>query len=172
MEGSTISIVLGSGVLGAALTTIFNFLSTRKLVIANTEKARAETRKINSEVELMKDTQHQHDKAIDGLEMFKDEILKKLIGFSMSGYIYGHLQKLCLSRRAAKSLIYKRIDETVRAEFQFLIDHGYIRHIDVKSLQSDENLAARLEPTPAGEWYVDLREQLESAAPDAPARPG
>lgn len=96
----------------------------------------------------------------------QQDIINKLVTFSMSGNIYGHLQrvyyaKIAIKNGQARHLGFDKNNPAVRNELSYLRDHGYIHQIDIDNLFHDQNLAEVVNLTPTGEWYVELREKAE-----------
>lgn len=96
----------------------------------------------------------------------QQDIVNKLVTFSMSGNIYGHLQRIYYAKIAMKNgqtrhLGFDKNNPAVKEELCYLRDHGYIHQIDVDNLFHDQNLAEIVNLTPIGEWYVQLREKAE-----------
>jgi hypothetical protein len=98
----------------------------------------------------------------------QQDVVNKLVTFSMSGNIYGHLQRIYYAKIAMKNgqtrhLGFDKNNPAVREEFSYLRDHGYIHQINVDNLFHDQNLAEIVNLTPIGEWYVQLREKAEGS---------
>lgn len=96
----------------------------------------------------------------------QQEVVNMLVTFSMSGNIYGHLQRIYNAKNRTKQgqhalVPFDRNNPAVRSELCYLRDHGFIHQIDVDGLRQDENLAEVVGLTPTGEWYVELREKAE-----------
>lgn len=85
----------------------------------------------------------------------------------MSGFIYGKLQQIYYAQKEQRPLVYAHIGQTVRREMRFLTDSGYIEDLKIDELKDGDDLAAKVRLTPAGEWYVELRERLEGHATPA-----
>ena len=90
----------------------------------------------------------------------QQEIIHKLVAYSMSGFIFGQLQRIFYAQKN-KELYTFDGSIIVKRELQFLFDHGYIEYVNLQELQQGENLTEKVKITPAGELYVQLREELE-----------
>jgi hypothetical protein len=120
-----------------------------------------ESATLAAELESVKDKQEKQETTIQDLEHFKEDILKQLVAFSMAGFIYEHMKNIYFAKREGKPLIYEHIGQTAKRELQFLMDNGYIRHVKLDELRSGDDLAQKIKLTPAGVWYVELREEME-----------
>lgn len=167
MESKEI-IALISALFGGTIVALINYVLTKKRSAAEIDKIKAETKEtllkaeiLEADVRSLRSAQQQQDGAIEELETFKKDMLEKLLAFSMAGFIYGHLQTLYFAKRNQKPMIYDHIGQTVRREIQFLTDNGYIKHVSQDELRAETDLSQRLDLTPAGEWYVELREAME-----------
>lgn len=94
------------------------------------------------------------------IERNQEKVMDMLVTFSMSGFIYGTLQKVYFAQRSDSA---KEYDPNYEKEhLRFLHDHGYINFIDVNSLNKGDNLADKIVLTPAGKEYVHIREEAET----------
>jgi hypothetical protein len=84
----------------------------------------------------------------------------------MSYSIFGHLRKLYQKGRSPDAAEEYLLVEHNRRDFEFLRDHGYIEnkhqaYLRLDTIPTGANLLNEIKLTPAGEFYVELRENLE-----------
>ncbi len=119
-------------------------------------------------VELREKVSDQQVQIVGQREMIdkQKEILRRIVAFSMSFHIYKHLRELYYKSSGGPSEEYLYQDYHER-DFYFLRDHGYIESktpsfLHIKSFQRGQNLLDVVKLTRAGEFYVQLREEVES----------
>ena len=91
----------------------------------------------------------------------QQEIVNRLVIFSMSHLIFQHLQGIYHSSRSGGEYLFQGDLEAFRRDLRYLRDNGYLHHFHVRELHQGQNLAEVLRLTPVAEFYVDLREKLE-----------
>ena len=96
----------------------------------------------------------------------QQDMVNRLVTFSMSGNIDGHLQRIYNAKNRFRKGMPAHVpfdghNPAVRNELCYLRDHGFIHQIDIDRLALDQNLAELINHTPTGEWYVELREKVE-----------
>jgi hypothetical protein len=110
------------------------------------------------------------DKQANQLE-HQNEIIQKIVAFSMSFHIYKHIQELHKkSQMPGEMYLYRRYH---KQDMYFLRDHGYIEKktdgseqdnfLRIGSLVPEQtNLLDVVKLTPAGTLYFELRELFEN----------
>jgi hypothetical protein len=88
----------------------------------------------------------------------QQEIINKLVVFSMSHYIFEHLSQLYRRNRNGGEYLYH--PGAMDHDLQFLIDNGYLQIFNIGELKDRDNLVGRIKLTPVGNFLVELREQL------------
>lgn len=96
----------------------------------------------------------------------QQEIINKLVLYSMSSFIYNHLKSIyyCKNHGGTDTdfeYIYHN-NENMRNEMCYLRDNNFIKRVDNTFLEFDldldgKNLVPIVELTDAGNWYVELR---------------
>jgi len=88
------------------------------------------------------------------------DILDRLIIFSMSGYIFGHLDHILDAKNKGEPYTVQDI-EKVRDELKFLKDHGYIEDFNPGDIAPGRNIADVIRLTDIAEWFVRFRFEAE-----------
>lgn len=89
----------------------------------------------------------------------QQDIINKLVIFSMSFHIYNILKGFC--NNEYPEFIYRSSEH--KDIIQFLRDNGFIEMVYMRQLQELENLVGKIKPTPIGRFYVEQREKFEKA---------
>ncbi len=94
----------------------------------------------------------------------QQDVINRLVLYSMSYYIFQHLSGLLRAQQQPNGEYLFRKNDAFERDLRFLRDHGYLALFNVGELTDGENLARRLELTPAGKLYVQLRQEYEATA--------
>ena len=90
----------------------------------------------------------------------QQKVIDKIVAYSLSGFIYGHLKGIVLAQERNGEYLFHRNDVMPR-ELQYLQDSGFIEYLDLDSLTDDESMVPKVKVTQAGRMFVELRESLE-----------
>lgn len=101
----------------------------------------------------------------------QSEILYQIVAFSMSFHIYAHLKAMYDKSKSGNPYEEYLYEAYNQPDIFFLRDHGYIESkshdfLRVEYLQPKQNLLPKIRLTPAGIFYVELRERLEREKSD------
>jgi hypothetical protein len=100
----------------------------------------------------------------------QSEILFQIVAFSMSFHIYAHLKEIYYKNKSGNIHEEYLYEDYHQRDIYFLRDHGYIESkssdfLRVEHLYARQNLLQVIRLTPAGVFYVELREKLEREKP-------
>jgi hypothetical protein len=87
------------------------------------------------------------------------EIIDKLVIYSMSWYIFKTLQQLYHRGGTGEEYLYRA---NMEPNLRFLRDHGYLEQFILGGMPDGENLIGKVKLTPVGEYFVQLREEMEA----------
>jgi hypothetical protein len=171
MEVGDLVISLLSGLLGGSViaAVVSHYLKKRETGVF-LDKMKAETDKTRAETELIKrnlqnvqsnvsETAHIVQKQQSQLKDQRD-IIDKLVLFSMSGFIFGHLEHILNAQITGQPYTVDHIDK-VQDELRFLKDHGYIWDFDPSDIRPGRNIAEVIRLTDIAQWFVQLRLETE-----------
>jgi hypothetical protein len=91
----------------------------------------------------------------------QQQVINQLVLYSMSHLIFQHLAGIYHANKTGGEYLFQGNLEAFSRDLRFLRDHGYFHHFGVGELRDKQNLASSLRLTPAGNFYVELREELE-----------
>lgn len=91
----------------------------------------------------------------------QQRVINELVLYSMSFLIFQHLSGIYHGAKRGESYLFQGDLEAFRRDLRFLRDHGYFHHFHVNEVHDKQDLAATLKLTPAGVFYVELREAFE-----------
>jgi hypothetical protein len=77
----------------------------------------------------------------------------------MASYIFQHLKGIYYATRSGGEYLYKKSE--AEQHLRYLRDAGYIGSVHVGGLADGENLVNKIKLTPAGNFYVEIREEYE-----------
>lgn len=90
----------------------------------------------------------------------QQNVINQLVVFSMGFYIFRHLKGIYHAQRNNEEYLYRKNGNFER-ELRYLRDVGYIESVHIGGLGDGENLVDKIKLTPAGNFYVEIREQYE-----------
>lgn len=164
MDGSDLIVPLLTGLLGGSViaAVVTHYLKKRETKVI-LDKTKAETDKIIAETNLirnnLKDVQTNINETADTVQQQR-EIIDKLVLFSMSGFIFGHLEHILSAQKTGRPYKVDDIDK-VRGELKFLKDHGYIWDFNPNHITRGRNIAEVIRLTDIAQWFVPLRLETE-----------
>jgi hypothetical protein len=88
----------------------------------------------------------------------QQQILNKLVVYSLSWYLFKMLATFYHLERSEAGEYLFRDDDRMRQDLRFLRDHGYLEHFTIAELRDGENLVGKIRLTPVGNYLVELRE--------------
>jgi hypothetical protein len=88
----------------------------------------------------------------------QQQILNKLVVYSLSWYLFKMLATFYHLERSEAGEYLFRDDDRMRYDLRFLRDHGYLEHFTIAELRDGENLVGKIRLTPVGNYLVELRE--------------
>ncbi|HKR51194.1 MAG TPA: hypothetical protein VJT72_16735 [Pseudonocardiaceae bacterium] len=91
----------------------------------------------------------------------QQDIIVQLVLYSMSWYVFTMLSQLYHRSRSGEEYLFRDNDAMPR-DLRFLRDHGYLEHFNIAELRDSENLIGKVRLTPIGNFFVELREQLQA----------
>jgi hypothetical protein len=89
----------------------------------------------------------------------QQNIINQLVVFSMASYIFRHLKGIYHAKQSGYEYLYRKTES--EQYLRYLRDAGYIESVHIGGLADGENLVNKIKLTPAGNFYVEIREEYE-----------
>jgi hypothetical protein len=88
----------------------------------------------------------------------QQHVINQLVTYSMAEYVYRHMRYIYAGKRSSSPAEYLfRKNPAFEHDLRFLRDHGYIEFIEIDNLRDGDNLVKKVDLTPVGNFYVELR---------------
>ena len=93
----------------------------------------------------------------------QQEIINKMVVFSMAFFLFDRLKGLYHARKNGTEYIFYETDDFIK-DLRYLRDHGYIEILGIRQLHDRQDIAPIVKLTPIGNYCVELREEYEKAS--------
>ncbi|OPY86346.1 MAG: hypothetical protein A4E72_01687 [Syntrophus sp. PtaU1.Bin208] len=147
-----------SGGIGAA---IVNHWLRKKETEVDIKKKMAEIENLNAQTEHLKQDIMDVDSKVkmhDAQLEKQQDMINQLVIFSLSYYLYDYLKRLYLK----KEFKFDITKPYLLPRLILLRDLGYLEMFHEHNIHPGDNLNQKLKLTPAGEYFVELREKKEN----------